>query len=155
MIALLQLFLPLAMLPYFVAQNDECITSCSLTYMGEGIVPHVYNECSCQIIQEAATAFHIPTRCTPYYRSLKFRNKSTGEVLLHKAVVRVCVGLNSRHAVNQSLFDEEERLFLENRVYEALEYTPEPLETKPSWIFGFRNNVMQLYRKPDGHLRFG
>ncbi|KAF1745820.1 hypothetical protein GCK72_022267 [Caenorhabditis remanei] len=26
---------------------------------------------------------------------------------------------------------------------------------KHSWIDGFRSNIMQLYRKPDGHLRFG
>lgn len=64
------------------------------------------------------------------FRSLKFRDKETGAVVLHKAVVGICNGLreldkfflkgeieilDSREHVNQSEFDKQEQEFRVNR----------------------------------------
>ncbi|CAL2052768.1 unnamed protein product [Caenorhabditis brenneri] len=143
----------------------ECIPRCENVKMTANVVPDQYNRCVCDFVVMNGLLENLSDqelKCTPTYRSLKFRDKETGAVVLHKAVVGVCNGLNSREYVNQSEFDEQEQAFRLNRNFHvgsssslpSSSIQPSYMQTH-SWIDGFRNNIMQLYRKPDGHLRFG
>ncbi|EFO96803.1 hypothetical protein CRE_17196 [Caenorhabditis remanei] len=147
-----------------VQQNiAECVPRCELIKMEANVVPTQYNRCVCDLIVENGELENLSNqelKCTPNYRSLKFRDRDTGAVVLHKAVVGICNGLNSREYVNQSQFDVEEQEFRLTRNFRVASASStssvQPaFSQKHSWIDGFRSNIMQLYRKPDGHLRFG
>ncbi|CAI2355560.1 unnamed protein product [Caenorhabditis sp. 36 PRJEB53466] len=137
-----------------------CVTRCKTIQITGNLVPTQYNRCLCfNFLKNDLESSRINVKCSPNYRSLKFRDKETGVIVLHKAVVAACIGLNSRKYVNQSDFDIEEQLFLTSRNFhvntETANFKLFGTPQKNSWIDDFRSNIMQLYRKPDGHLRFG
>ncbi|CCD65691.1 DUF19 domain-containing protein [Caenorhabditis elegans] len=159
MLTLLLLFIQFN---YSAEQNlAECVPRCEMIKMTESVVPTQYNRCICDLVVENGELDVLSSqdlKCTPNYRSLKFRDKETGAVVLHKAVVGICNGLHSREHVNQSEFDKQEQEFRVNRNFRVAadaSSTGPSYTQKHSWIDGFRSNIMQLYKKPDGHLRFG
>ncbi|CAI5456779.1 unnamed protein product [Caenorhabditis angaria] len=138
-------FLVLSWLIWDSEQRAECVANCEVISIPGEIIPRTYNNCRCEIEfhKHPENRSNIPLKCKPHYRSLKFREISFGTVVLHKAVVRSCAGMGQRVIVNQTKFDEDERHFLMER--NIVKHEP----------VGFRNNIMHIYRKPDGHLRFG
>ena len=89
----------------------ECVPRCELIKMEANVVPTQYNRCVCDLIVENGELENLSNqelKCTPNYRSvlnanpnnliflrsLKFRDRDTGAVVLHKAVVGICNGLS-------------------------------------------------------------
>ncbi|ULT79569.1 hypothetical protein L3Y34_010279 [Caenorhabditis briggsae] len=160
---LLLLLLAVCFIPSIEKHIAACIPRCEMITMNSNMVPSQYNRCVCDLVveeKELGNLSHDKLNCVPNFRSLKFRNKETGAVMIHKAVVDICYGMNGRIAVDQTQFDAEEQEFRFTRNFRVATVFPvtsisPAYNQKHSWIDDFRSNIMQLYRKPDGHLRFG
>ncbi|CAD6187126.1 unnamed protein product [Caenorhabditis auriculariae] len=139
--------------------EESCVPKCTVEHVAENLVPAAYNNCICASQPSDNVKKSSPywdyfeeSKCEPHYRSLKFRQLKTGAVALHKAAVRSCASTGIRIFVNQSIFDLAERAFLVERGWQRISNLE---STYSTWVFGFRKNFMQFYKKPDSHLRFG
>ncbi|EYC24050.1 hypothetical protein Y032_0014g2289 [Ancylostoma ceylanicum] len=137
-----------------------CKPVCFRVSMDFGIVPTVYNNCTCMQHHHRRNTYDymkkrhvLHPKCATHYRTLKFRNASTGSTLFRQKVARSCIG-ESRTYINQSDYDREEKEFITRRSLEGMVRTDTSFS---SWVFGFRTNLQQLQRDRhrDNHLRFG
>ncbi|RCN53521.1 hypothetical protein ANCCAN_00014 [Ancylostoma caninum] len=101
--------------------SSACKPVCFRVSMDIGIVSSVYNNCTCMQHHHRRNVYdymkkrHIlHPKCSTHYRTLKFRNATTGSTLFRQKVARSCIG-GSRTYINQSDYDREEKEFITRR----------------------------------------
>ncbi|CAJ0942398.1 unnamed protein product, partial [Mesorhabditis belari] len=136
---------------FFYAQVDgkeDCLPDCKVLNSPVGIRPAQFRDCICVKSDEISENL-----CKTEYRSLKFRNETSGSIIRHQAVVAACVIDDVFTTIEQPEFEKDEQLFLKAR--SALDRLVNVERRYSNWVFGFRTNLISFYNVDDSTLRFG